>query len=280
MGAVAYTATINKRSLHKSSFPCPAASSFDAELSAVHAALDWLVATDNLTSHIYLLIDNIACLRSCLDTDIKTNQMAAIRINILMRHIFETSDATIHLCYCPSHVGIKGNEIADQLAKSHYKDSSILLITRQNFITRSKLDNSLAWQIKAQSSSYRGKQWLEIKCNKKRFKPKIGSKSKTFFVDLIDNQMVDMSRLTRCITNHAPTGEFNARFFPNKSVTCNFCESKIQTQAHILTECNYVSSFISLPHFLRHPNNDKMLKSFLKDNIYAFTFDDLPYDVP
>jgi len=175
MGAVAYTATINKRLIHESSFPCPAALSFDAELSAIHAALDWLVATNKFTSHIYLLIDNIACLCSCLDTDIKTNQMSAIRVNILIRHIFETSGATIHLCYCPSHVGIKGNETADRLAKSHCQDNSVLLITRQNFITRSKLNGSLAWQIKAQSSSYRGKQWLEIKRNKKRFKPKISS---------------------------------------------------------------------------------------------------------
>ncbi len=128
-GAVAYAASINKRFIHESTFPCPAASSFDAELSAVHAALDWLTSIDKPTPHIYLLIDNIACLQSCLNTDIKTNQMSAIRINILMRHIFETTKATVHLCYCPSHVGIEGNEKADQLANSHRDNISVSPIT-------------------------------------------------------------------------------------------------------------------------------------------------------
>ncbi len=197
-----------------------------------------------------------------------------------MRHIFETTDAIIHLCYCPSHVGIEGNEKADRLANSHRNSNAVSPITRQNFIARSRRINSLSWQIKAQSSSYKGKQWLAVKRNKKRFTPKVGSKSKNFFIDLIDNKMTDMSRLTRCITNHAPTGEFNARFFPGKPTTCNFCVSSFQTRTHILTECNYVSSFISLPYFLRHPNNDKKLKTFLSNNTSAFTFDDLPYDVP
>jgi len=61
-GAVAYAASINKHFIHKSSFPCPAASSFDAKLSAVHAALNWLVAANKIAPHIYLLINNIACL--------------------------------------------------------------------------------------------------------------------------------------------------------------------------------------------------------------------------
>lgn len=90
----------------------------------------------------------------------------------------------------------------------------------------------------------------------------------------------DVARLTRLITNHAPTGEFRARFFPNLPTHCA-C-GRTQTRNHILFECLlYVRPhmwFHSHVAFVSHPSNLPLLLQWLDLNPLAFTFDDVPPD--
>ena len=112
-----YAYTIYRNgSWHDFSFWCPAGSSYDSELAALEDAIQWTI-TNHITDPIFF-INNKAVLASFLDLDTHSSQMSSIRINILLHDYLSTSTNTISFAYCPSHVGIEGNERADKLTKT------------------------------------------------------------------------------------------------------------------------------------------------------------------
>ena len=90
-----------------------------------------------------------------------------------------------------------------------------------------------------------------------------------------------LSRIAHVLTNHAPTGEYRTRFFPNEPTACPRCdENTLQTRQHILAECpRYVDSFPSMADWGKNRRNDIALAGFLDKNPSAFTFMDTPLDV-
>ena len=102
-------------SWHDVSGWCPAGSSFDAEITALEEAIQW-VTIRRIQDPIFF-IDNKSVLTLFLDLDTHSSQMASIRINILLHDFFSTTSSSMSFAYCPSHVGIAGNERADKLTK-------------------------------------------------------------------------------------------------------------------------------------------------------------------
>ena len=113
---------------------CPAGSSFDAELAAFEEALQWTI-TQNIHDPIFF-IDNKSVLTSFLDLDTHSSQLASIRINLILHDFLSTTTSTLSFAYCPSHVGIEGNERADRLTKkgAAIGPTSPLKILRSNFL--------------------------------------------------------------------------------------------------------------------------------------------------
>ncbi|KAF8703921.1 hypothetical protein AX14_014102 [Amanita brunnescens Koide BX004] len=95
---------------------CTAGSSFDAEIAALEEAVQWAV-TRQIPNPVFF-IDNKSVLLSFLNLDAHSSQMASIRLNILLKDYLSASpNLTATFAYCPSHVGIFGNERADRLTK-------------------------------------------------------------------------------------------------------------------------------------------------------------------
>lgn len=280
-GAAAFSVQHNLICLAENAFLCHAASSFDSEIASLHSAIEWIAThAPQDAKEVYVFVDNIACATNLLNTAVKSSQMATVRINLLLHDFFASCSTNLHISYCPSHVGIKGNDHVDALASALRPVQRHEGILRQNFLCASQLQNTTLWRLKALSTPYKGRQWLNIKRNRHIYLPKIRAKKhSSFFFDLANNSMPEMTRVTYCMTGHAPTGEFNERFFPDKPTICNHCQV-FHSREHILTNCNYVSSFRSLPYWLRHNHNNKMLKCFIANNPDAFSFVDLPLDIP
>ena len=100
---------------------CPAASSFDAELRAIEAALEHVI-TRTTHSHVILFIDNKAAANSLFDFNVKSSQMSVVRVNLLLSAwLAEGSHRTLTVRFAPSHQGIDGNERADQLTKARLR---------------------------------------------------------------------------------------------------------------------------------------------------------------
>ena len=89
---------------------CPAASSFDAELRAIEAALEHIITK---TAHdcVFLFIDNKAAANSLFNFDVKSSQMSVVRINMLLNAwLAEGPHQSLAIRFAPSHQGIDGNE--------------------------------------------------------------------------------------------------------------------------------------------------------------------------
>ena len=140
---------------------------------------------------------------------------------------------------------------------------------------------TLHWRIMFSARNFKGRQWLPICRRKKVFKPAVRNKATTnFFYDLSANDIETLSRMARAITNHAPTGEYRTRFYPELSPYCPTCPQRVQTRTHILFHCpRYSFLHSSLTNWSRDKGNDKSWKNFFSCNPSAFTFGDLPDDV-
>ena len=210
--------------------------------------------------------------------------MSSIRINTLLHDHLSTTDNTLSLAYCPSHVGIDGNERADKLTKTGAAmgPATPVRILRSNFVNDFRRDMTRHWQVLSTSQTYKGSSWLPIRQKKRMFKPAIGNKqAKNFFLTMSGNDILTISRMARAITGHAPTGEYRQRFHPNLPTYCNHCGPNTpHTRNHIFFDCpKYVSLAASMTDWKRDKFNNKSWKNFFQANTSAFTFGDLPDDV-
>ena len=122
---------------------------------------------------------------------------------------------------------------------------------------------------------------MAIRRRKKVFKPAIRNKATTnFFHVLSTNDIKTLSRMARAITNHAPIGQYRARFYPELDQYCPACPQRVQTRTHVLFHCpRYAPLHSSLTNWSHDKGNDKSWKEFFSRNASAFTFGDLPDDV-
>ncbi|KAF8645529.1 hypothetical protein AX14_009221 [Amanita brunnescens Koide BX004] len=262
---------------------CPAASSFDAELRAIESALAHITTRLTCTC-VTLFIDNKAAANALFNFDIKSSQMSVIRINMLLNAWFsDDPHRSLDVRFTPSHQGITGNERADGLTKAGLRlcPMNPPLILRSHFLSQHKRRAEHDWQRRWKDNTYRGSQWLPIRRNKKVFKPSFAKTSHNYFHNMAKGDSSHLSRIAHVLTNHAPTGEYRTRFFPNEPTACPHCdEDTLQTRRHILTECPwYVDKFPSMTDWGKNRRNDKALIGFLDKNPSAFTFVDTPLDV-
>ena len=277
----AFTAYHNNK-WHDHSFWCPAGSSYDSELAALEEAIQWSII--NKVNDPVFFVDNKAVLASFLDLDTHSSQLSSIRINIILHDHLSTTDNTLSFAYCPSHVGIFGNERADELTKkgAAMGPATPVKILRSNFVNDFRRDMTRHWRVLSMSQTYKGSGWLSIRRKKRLFKPAIGNKqTKNFFVTMSGNDILTNSRMARALTGHAPTGEYRQHFHPDLPTYCNHCgPSTLHTRNHILFQCpKYVSLAASLTDWKKDKFNEKSWKNFFQANPSAFTFGDLPDDV-
>ena len=183
----------------------------------------------------------------------------------------------------PGHNGIEGNERADALTKTGLEKcpTQPLPILRSHFVNNYRREQSDAWTRLFKDRMYRGSQWLPVRRKKKTFKPSNAKAARDFFHNMARGDASRLSRISYAMTNHAPTGEYRLRFFPEQPAHCPHCgETTLLSRRHILCECpRYVSKFPSLADWGSQRHNDKALSGFLDKNPTAFSFGELPRDV-
>ncbi|KAF8660060.1 hypothetical protein AX14_007495 [Amanita brunnescens Koide BX004] len=144
---------------------CPAASSFDAEIRAIEAALAH-ITTRTLSTHVTLFIDNKAVANAIFNFDVKSSQLLVVRINMLLNAWFsENPQCSLAIRFTPSHQGIAGNERADELTKAGLRlcPTNPPQILRSHFLSQHKRRTEHDWQRRWKDTTYRGSQWLPIR---------------------------------------------------------------------------------------------------------------------
>ena len=200
-GTHAMVATRGGHVIAKEAGWVPAASSFDSELVVLLNAISWVV--DNLslitTPDIFFLINNKSVIQSFLQMHIRSSQMTSLHINLLLADLLaRRPDITLHFSHCPSHSKVPFNDEADCLASTFVqKGGGPDILLQQHYLDDESHKASRHWQALSRFLSYRGKSWMRIKCQKRIFVLNLKNKdAKRFFMDLTQDNMKGMSRLT------------------------------------------------------------------------------------
>ena len=117
-----------------------------------------------------------------------------------------------------------------------------------------------------------------LKCKKKPIQPSIGPSTRCFIMqEMAENDPFMMAHIMHCLTNHTPTGEYHRWFFPDQPTHCPHCTDHIyHTRSHILASCGKYASPFTSTQMIYSDKNSAHLKTLLKKNPTAFTFEDLP----
>jgi len=89
------------------------ASVFSAEAKAISLALE--IVETSRHKHFYIFSDSMSCLQAIHYQRLENPAILQILENC---HILLSSQKYVQFCWIPSHVGIKGNEVADAAAKN------------------------------------------------------------------------------------------------------------------------------------------------------------------
>ena len=251
-------------------------SSYDAEMHAANHAMEYMA--QHHTGQVLFFIDNQSTLKSMFTTRPHSAfEIAKRNCQVIADWLRRSPDNAIEFQWMPSHIGFHINELADSLA-----DEPIIgprLPPVHNIASRIRLNRSLAvTEWRQEWRLFAGRKELVLKKKNKPILPHAWDGKGKQFIKLAGD-IVTLSRFTRLISGHAPTGDYRERFFPAEPRGCT-CFHTEQTRSHLLVECpKYFNKFSSMLSFnLANDNTVKVFK-FLRDNPTAFTFDDEPIDI-
>ncbi|TFY68863.1 hypothetical protein EVG20_g3393 [Dentipellis fragilis] len=272
--AAAYRAYRGQQELSRKSISCGRTTSYDAELQGLSLALHYLTSQD--ATAIYLFCDNESALTSLFDTRLHASQMLSVLACRKARAWLEADpNRTIHPSWCPGHADIEQNEQVDVDAKTAATTTPpIAFISHAYARQQVTAEATKEWQLLAHQMSYCGHGFLAN--HRLRKVSHIGG-GPTLTLTGTDTSLT--ARFARAVLDHAPTGEYRTRFFPNENPLCNWCPP-IQSRRHILSTCiHYVRPRPNFEEFLKNSAEPgPSLVSFLKANPSAFTFTDVPDD--
>ena len=251
-------------------------SSSDAEMLAVHSAIEYISAS--LAGCIIVFVDNQAMIKSILQ--VKSHSLFELshqNSHNLQRWLESSNNNHIEFRWIPSHLGFCINELADAAVNNPpIGPSPALLLMLASRLHQNKAQVITEWQSKW--SAFALTKSLTLKLKKKTLLPNAwNNKGKRFMT--LAGDMVTFSRFTWLISGHAPTGEYRRQFFPHKPRGCT-CFMHKQTHTHLLMECpKYFSKFSSIIAFNKADNNTTAIFKYLQKNPSTFTFEDKPIDL-
>ena len=114
-GVSAFVVQCDRVTIHSHSQLVLAHSSYDAEMHAAHAAIDYI--TSNIAGAVIMFIDNQAALKSLFTTRPHSLfELSRMNCASVGRWLTASPNNTMEFCWMPSHLGFPINELADKLA--------------------------------------------------------------------------------------------------------------------------------------------------------------------
>ena len=178
-------------------------------------------------------------------------------------------DNSIEFWECPSHLKWRFHHDVDKDSKLFHLMSAYPCRISWDYCKKTDSDNIISqWKMTFQALDGKGKHFLDLLDDDfNTIEPSYTKGSSWLQVFGHSNSLC--ARATRAITNHAPIGEYQLRFFPSEEFTCPCNDYPIESRRYILHECRRFNGYWnprrdSLNHFIM----------FLIANPNAFTFTD------
>ncbi|KAF8622831.1 hypothetical protein AX15_006718 [Amanita polypyramis BW_CC] len=222
VGTAAYALWANCSLINSSVIQVSAHSSYNTELQAIHLAFEQLKLLP--FKRVTILIDNEMAVHLIWRMDFHNLQAVSIKAMTNFHEWtthFRSKDFILNISWCPAHMDVQENELVDSLTSELIVEDIDSKTTLKSEIKRIKMKEYDMWNKATRQYNGLGHGYLRLKYKGKRIGPSLGSRRKAF-IEASNDNINTMARLTRVITNHAPTGEFRRCFFPTEPTDCSF----------------------------------------------------------
>ncbi|KAF8627668.1 hypothetical protein AX15_004308 [Amanita polypyramis BW_CC] len=222
---------LNQKKITELTKRVSAHSSFDAEIQAIELAL--IELTNHNYPRVTLLVDNESAARAIWNTSFHNLQSTSINAMINFRKWItkmNISQVIFNVSWCSAHMDVIENEYVDSIVTELFMEDRVSFSTLHSKIAEVKQKEFEIWDSATRKHNALGHEYLRLKYKGKRIGPTLGSRKNAFIIASKDNIKI-LSRLTRIVTNHAPTGEYRQRFFPTEPTTCQY-DNDFQTRSH------------------------------------------------
>ena len=243
--------------------------STEAELFTIRCGINQACIKENI-SKIIVITNSIHAAKKVFDSKLHPFQSHITAILSKLHHFFNKNhENSIEFWKCPSRLKWRFHKDIDKDSKSFNPIPTYPCKISWDYCKKSDSDDIInQWKMTFQASDGKGKHFLDLlDDNFNTIEPAYTKGGPWLQIFGHSNSLC--ARATRAITNHAPIGEYQLRFFPNENFKCPCNDFPIESRRHILHECKRFNGYWnprrdSLNHFIM----------FLIFNPNAFTFAD------
>ena len=219
--------------------PTGKVTTLDAELFGIRLAISKATTTGCKD---IIFTDNIPAAKKATDTSIHSGQEHSIAVSRLLRSQF-TAYPGGNFWDCPSDAKwfIQASLHHDAV-RTQYPVAEQMRISLDALSQRNSKTCLEEWIVEFSRGETRGRNFLTLDTEKRTEATPTYAKGGTW-MSYLGHSISLYARATRAILNHAPIGEYRARFFPQKTCPCGQSDRR-----HILTDCpRFTKDRVSLP---------------------------------
>jgi len=204
------------KTVHHASF----VTSIEAELFAIRCSINQ-ACSNEIISKIIVVMDSIHAARKIFDSNSHPFQLHSAAILRELRDFFNSNpDNSIEFWEYPSHLKWRLHHDVNKDSKSFHPIPFYPCKISWDFCKKTDSDDIInQWKMTFQASDRKGKHFLDLLDDDfNTIKPSYIKGGP--WLQVFGHSNLLCAHAMRAITNHAPIGEYQLRFFPNKDFSC------------------------------------------------------------